>query len=358
MTGYRFTKIKYLFGFILFSSTLLINLSFVHASYTASEVVTLTNSARSENGLGSLATNSKLASAAYAKAQDILEKDYFAHNSPDGKTPWDFINESGYTYSYAGENLAIGYTDASELFTAWMNSPTHRDNIVNKNFREIGIAVVSGDYQGAQTVVAVQEFGTPNGTIATENEQVASATPTPVTEANATPEATALSNESNNQNLAFKFIADKSNISPASIFVGEEATIAVTISGEVKTLEASVFDTKINLLDTSNISGTTEKTYSIKQKINQEGTGEVRVVGTDKNGNSGALSLGNLEAKATVITKGETEQNIGTIAKIKSSIIDYWFIYLTVLVVLISILVINKVTNRTKFNELLTSWRL
>lgn len=359
MTGNAIKKIKYLLGLVLFSSTIIINLAVASASYTAGEVVTLTNSARSENGLGSLTTNSKLASAAYAKAQDIIEKDYFAHNSPDGKTPWDFINEAGYSYSYAGENLAIGYSNASELFTAWMNSPTHRDNILNSNFREIGIAVVSGDYQGAQTVVAVQEFGAPNGASQAQNEQVASeakpalenSTPTPSSQTTPTP-------SSNIGQRSFNFINDKSGITPENVFVGEEITITVTITGEVESLEATVFDQKINLLDTHNISGTTEKTYTKKQKIEKEGTSEIRIVGTDKNGNSDALSFGTIASKPTVITKNEKKETKSLMAGFKDSFTNYWFLYLIAFCVLTLLIIVYKISHKTKFNDLMTSWRL
>ena len=141
------TKIftKFIFGAV-FISLVLFNFSLARADYSASTLVSMTNSARAREGLGALTTNSQLASAAYAKVQDMLANQYFAHTSPAGKTPWDFIKEAGYNYTYAGENLAIGYTDANELFSAWMASDTHRQNILNSNFQQIGIAVISGTF--------------------------------------------------------------------------------------------------------------------------------------------------------------------------------------------------------------------
>ena len=119
-------------AFILIST--IISASFVGQAFaapSASTLVSLVNSSRAEQGLGALSVNGQLVSAATAKANDMLENDYFAHTSPSGKTPWDFISASGYSYVYAGENLAIGYNDSSELHSAWMNSPSHRENIMN-----------------------------------------------------------------------------------------------------------------------------------------------------------------------------------------------------------------------------------
>src|SRR3990172_9929587 len=125
---------KIIFGVVL-ATVLIFPVGTALASYSAGTLVDLTNSARAQSGLGSLSTNAQLTSAAYAKAQDMLDNDYFAHTSPAGKTPWDFIIGNGYAYLYAGENLAIGYTDANELFSSWMASATHRENILNSNFR-------------------------------------------------------------------------------------------------------------------------------------------------------------------------------------------------------------------------------
>ena len=165
------TKIfsKILFGTV-FLSLVLFNFTYAKADYSAGTLVSMTNSARGRNGLGSLSVNSRLTSAAYAKAQDMLANQYFAHTSPSGRTPWDFIKGAGYNYSYAGENLAIGYSDASELYSAWMVSATHRENILNSNFREIGIAVISGTYEGVETIIVAQEFGAPieGGEVAAE----------------------------------------------------------------------------------------------------------------------------------------------------------------------------------------------
>lgn len=133
-----------------------------YAAISGNEIVSLTNAARVNSGLKPYTQNQKLTSSAYAKASDILEGDYFAHYSPSGKSPWSFIKHSGYTYIYAGENLAISFNSASETFNAWMASPTHKSNILDKDFTQIGVAVLTGDYKGQETTVVVQHFGKPS----------------------------------------------------------------------------------------------------------------------------------------------------------------------------------------------------
>lgn len=131
------------------------------SAITVSNIINLTNESRRQYGLNGLKENSILDQAAQAKADDMLAKGYFAHNTPDGKTPWDFIISAGYSYIMAGENLAVNFTEAENVETAWMNSPGHRANILNKSFEEIGIGISQGVYQGHEAIFVVQEFGTP-----------------------------------------------------------------------------------------------------------------------------------------------------------------------------------------------------
>jgi hypothetical protein len=95
------------------------------------------------------------------KGEDMVTKGYFAHNSPEGVTPWHWFQEAGYSFLYAGENLAINFTDAEDVEQAWLNSPKHRANILNASFQEIGIATVPGTYNDSPTIYIVQMFGTP-----------------------------------------------------------------------------------------------------------------------------------------------------------------------------------------------------
>ena len=124
-------------------------------------VVDLTNEERQSSAADPLRRNAKLDEAARLKAEHMAKEEYFAHFSPTGVTPWHWFKEAGYLYAHAGENLAIHFSDSQEVVTAWMNSPTHRDNIVDPKYQEIGVGTARGKYQGYETVFVVQLFGTP-----------------------------------------------------------------------------------------------------------------------------------------------------------------------------------------------------
>ena len=130
------------------------------ANISPEEVIRLTNQKRVENGLTSLSENSKLSQAALAKGNDMLAKGYWAHFAPDGTSPWNFFLNFGYKYKYAGENLARDFSDPVSAVNAWMSSPTHRENILNPNYQEIGIGVVEGNLAGTDTTIIVQFLGT------------------------------------------------------------------------------------------------------------------------------------------------------------------------------------------------------
>lgn len=124
-------------------------------------IVDLTNQERSVQSLGLLKRSAILDEAATLKAQDMAKHEYFAHYSPDGISPWYWFGQAKYNFVHAGENLAIHFTDTSAVMQAWMDSPTHRKNIMDANYTEIGIGTAEGSYQGFQTVYVVQLFGTP-----------------------------------------------------------------------------------------------------------------------------------------------------------------------------------------------------
>lgn len=130
------------------------------ANISPEEVIRLTNAERVNNGLAPLSTNSTLSQAALAKGNDMLSKGYWAHFAPDGTSPWGFFLSFGYKYKYAGENLARDFADAGTAVSAWMNSPSHRENILNPNYKDIGIGVVEGSLSGTDTTIIVQFFGT------------------------------------------------------------------------------------------------------------------------------------------------------------------------------------------------------
>ncbi len=130
-------------------------------SYSISnqELLLLVNEQRLENNLPPLKLNEKLSSAASAKANHMFANNYWAHFAPDGTSPWKFITDNGYDYIYAGENLAKGFVTAEDAVDAWMESPSHRDNILSAQYKEVGFSIVEGSLQGEDTVLIVEMFG-------------------------------------------------------------------------------------------------------------------------------------------------------------------------------------------------------
>lgn len=129
---------------------------------TQDGIVEWTNTHRAEAGISPLAVNDKLNTSAKLKAQDMLERQYFEHETPTGENVDDFANTAGYNYILIGENLALGNFDNDKaLVQAWMDSPGHRDNILHDNYTEIGIGIIRGDYEGNEVWLAVQHFGKP-----------------------------------------------------------------------------------------------------------------------------------------------------------------------------------------------------
>lgn len=131
------------------------------ASVISGVVAMLTNEARTDEHLGTLTENELLARGAQMKAEDMAEKGYFAHVGPDGSAPWKWFTEAGYQYQYAGENLAVNFTESENVVAAWMNSPAHRANILRQEFTEIGIGIATGTHKGKKAVYVVQFFGKP-----------------------------------------------------------------------------------------------------------------------------------------------------------------------------------------------------
>ena len=130
------------------------------ADITTQDLVSLVNKERQQKGLRPLMNNSKLDQTSYMKAQDMVRNDYFAHYSPQGVSPWYWFDQAGYYYEYAGENLAIDFVDAKTAVAAWMNSPLHRENILNKDYTETGIAVVKvKTLENKSRNILVQTFG-------------------------------------------------------------------------------------------------------------------------------------------------------------------------------------------------------
>jgi hypothetical protein len=130
------------------------------ADITKSNLINMLNQTRQSLGLNILTENSQLDQAAKLKAEDMIKNEYFSHISPAGTTPWYWFSKSGYDYKYAGENLAIGFYNSEDVYNAWLNSLSHKENMLNSAYTEIGTAVVSG-FGNNNAIIVVQLFGTP-----------------------------------------------------------------------------------------------------------------------------------------------------------------------------------------------------
>ncbi|MBK9975267.1 MAG: CAP domain-containing protein [Planctomycetes bacterium] len=110
----------------------------------AADVLVLVNQERANVGAPALTWNGPLAAVAQAHSADMAARNFFAHNNPDGQTPFDRMAAAGITYTAAAENIAAGYAEANAVMNGWMNSPGHKTNILNATYTEIGIGVKQG----------------------------------------------------------------------------------------------------------------------------------------------------------------------------------------------------------------------
>jgi len=153
--------IVFLMGLFRILPTLLPGVLGYASNINVTDLLTDTNQMREKDRLEPLVFNEALSKAAYQKAMDMFEDDYWSHVAPDGKEPWDFILAENYDYTYAGENLAKNFSASSDVVKAWMESPSHRENLLNRNYKEVGFAVVNGTLGGIETTLVVQMFGQP-----------------------------------------------------------------------------------------------------------------------------------------------------------------------------------------------------
>lgn len=131
---------------------------------TSTQLLADTNKDRETAGQEDLRLSSKLSTAAQAKANDMVAKNYWSHTAPNGKTPWNFITASGYQYFSAGENLAYGFPNAETAVEGWMNSAEHRANLLNSSFTEVGFGIAPAkNFQGhGATTVIVAMYAEPS----------------------------------------------------------------------------------------------------------------------------------------------------------------------------------------------------
>lgn len=144
-----------------FTTTGRLNVLAKESNIQTTELLALTNTEREKAGTGDLQINALLSDAAFLKAQNMFAEQYWAHVSPSGTEPWKWFGDVGYNYSYAGENLAKNYPTSDATVTAWMNSATHRENLLKKEYVDVGFAVVSGELNGEKTTLVVALYGAP-----------------------------------------------------------------------------------------------------------------------------------------------------------------------------------------------------
>ncbi len=204
-------------------------------------VVEETNEERDTSDLPPLIRNPILDAAARMKAEDMATRGYFAHYSPDGISPWHWFSEAGYGFVHAGENLAVHFTDSKAVVDAWMDSPTHRANIVNGNYREIGVGTARGRFEGYDTVFVVQLFGTPALSTPTQTDL------SPIVVLPEVPsQPVAVADTAVDTDLA----TDRSEVAGAEILLEDVSTLEVTESIPTETATALVGDTVVVYTDT------------------------------------------------------------------------------------------------------------
>lgn len=123
-----------------------------------SKLVEFTNTNRAKAGAGKVTLNAQLSAAAAAKVEDMFKENYWAHVSPKGTQPWYFITSAGYKYQHAGENLARDFSNSKDVVNAWMASPSHKKNLLDSRYKDMGIAVKDGYINGVETTIVVQLF--------------------------------------------------------------------------------------------------------------------------------------------------------------------------------------------------------
>ena len=141
--------------FLILFVILLPTVSYADITLNPDLIVKNINAERAKAGLSVLMENNALSSAAHIKAREIATKQALIHSTG---MPWSALSQAGYSYQYAGENLAVNSWPESQLVKDWMDSASHRRNILNPEFQDVGIGVIQGTYMGQDTVYAVAYF--------------------------------------------------------------------------------------------------------------------------------------------------------------------------------------------------------
>jgi hypothetical protein len=128
-------------------------------------VLELINAERQDYGVEALVLHDKLIKSSVMKTTDMIEEQYFGHISPSGQSLKTYIDDVGYEYALAGENLAVGFYNARDVVEAWLSSPKHHENITEGIFIDTGLSVMAGEYQGRQTFYFANHFGSPRSSL-------------------------------------------------------------------------------------------------------------------------------------------------------------------------------------------------
>jgi len=147
------------------------------STVTESALLQETNNERAKDQIAPLKMNAKLSQAAFLKGQDMLKRQYWGHDAPDGTTPWQWFDTVGYNYTYAGENLAKNFHTVEAVTAAWMASSEHRANILNAHYSEAGFAVVSGILSDKPVTLVVALYGEPVSLATTAMTQTSTSAP-------------------------------------------------------------------------------------------------------------------------------------------------------------------------------------
>lgn len=234
--------------------TIRIGLGFSYSSATdlsPDNIASAVNKARSQRNISTLAYNLRLAAAADFKAHDMIARSYFSHTDPDGKYIWDKIAEEGYKpYTVLGENLAVDFFSTEGLMAAWIESPTHRANILNVDYKDQGIGVADGN-GGKYSMAIANTFGAQPSTQITK-KTITEPAPKPVSEAPApvpkpvavtapqtTPEKPSVEVDSNSVIINPSIENDKLKLGIFVKILGKPSSVTATVQGKTVPLTAS-----------------------------------------------------------------------------------------------------------------------
>lgn len=165
MKNKQITLVKPLKAILLslfFAGFLLNNTAYMSSSEgLVYDLLNATNNYRQSNGSSALKLSPTLSEAAENKLDNMIDEQYWAHNSKSGKTPWNFINDANYNYDKAGENLAKNYLQAEATVEAWVNSESHRQNMLDRDYTEVGFASRTALINGESTTLTVAMYAKP-----------------------------------------------------------------------------------------------------------------------------------------------------------------------------------------------------